>query len=283
MKIKVYVASAFSKNNKGGNKAGVVINEAILTENQKKEISSKLGFAETAFITTSNIADYKIEYFTPKEEVPLCGHATIATFTILKYLNLVSNKIYTIETKSGLLIVDLRYKELVMMEQSKPKFYEIIKKEEISNCFDIECISEDIPIQIVSTGLKDILVPIINKEQLLKMNPNFDNITAISKKYDTIGIHAYTFDTMQNNSSALCRNFAPLYDVNEEAATGTSNCALACYLSKYDYIDSDNYIFEQGYNFDNPSEIYVKLVKNSNEIERVFVGGQGYFNTVIEI
>lgn len=169
-----------------------------------------------------------------------------------------------------------------MMEQTRPKFFETLAIDEVKECFDIDCIS-DIPIQIVSTGLKDILVPIMDREKLLTMKPDFDKITNISRKYDTIGIHAFTFDTVHENSSALCRNFAPLYDVYEEAATGTSNCALACYLSKHKYIDSDKYIFEQGYNFPDPSEIYVSLVKKDQEIDKVFVGGNGYFCNIIEL
>ncbi|EAC8892172.1 PhzF family phenazine biosynthesis protein, partial [Listeria monocytogenes] len=86
MNLSVYVASAFSKNNKGGNKAGVVLNEPTLATAQKMAIAKQLGYAETAFLTESNCADYKLEYFTPKEEVDLCGHATIGTFAILMHL-----------------------------------------------------------------------------------------------------------------------------------------------------------------------------------------------------
>ena len=50
-------------------------------------IAKQLGYAETAFISESEIADYKIEYFTPKEEVDLCGHATIGSFAILMHVN----------------------------------------------------------------------------------------------------------------------------------------------------------------------------------------------------
>lgn len=283
MKIKVYVASAFCKNNKGGNKAGVVLDKELLTVEQKKGISAKLRFAETAFITKSEIANYKIQYYTPKEEVDLCGHATIASFIVLKHLNYVENKIYEIETKSGILTVDLTDFKIIMMEQNKPKFCEILSADEIKECFDIDCISRDMPIQIVSTGLKDILVPFIDKERLLSMKPNFENIINISKRYDTIGIHAFTLDVINKENSALCRNLAPLYDVYEEAATGTSNCALACYLNKHKYINNCKYIFEQGYNFCEPSEIYVSLIKKDAEIEKVFAGGNGYFCSTVDI
>ena len=72
MKISVYVASAFSKDQQGGNKAGVVLFESSLSTLQKMAIAQELGYAETAFISESTVADYRFEYFTPKEEVDLC-------------------------------------------------------------------------------------------------------------------------------------------------------------------------------------------------------------------
>ena len=49
-------------------------------------IAKDLGYSETAFLMESDVADFKIRRFTPTEEVPLCGHATIATFSILNSL-----------------------------------------------------------------------------------------------------------------------------------------------------------------------------------------------------
>lgn len=276
--IKVYVASAFCKDKKGGNKAGVVLYEENLTDNDKKNIAKQLGYAETAFINNSNVADFKIEYFTPKEEVPLCGHATIASFGVLKYLNKISNNIYTIETKSGILEISVQNNG-IFMEQNKPHFFEEIKYEEIANCFDIECIDKAIPIRIVSTGLKDILVPIKNEKLLNELTPNFTNIIDISKKYDVIGLHLYTF----NNDRIICRNFAPLYDVDEESATGTSNCALAGLLySKLNYKKSE-YIFEQGYSLNSISEIIVKIKEKNKQIDKIYVGGKSIFNEIVQI
>lgn len=83
--VDIYVVSAFCKNNKGGNKAGVVLNRQDLTDAQKLEIAKQLGYSETAFVTASCMADFKLQYFTPTEEVPLCGHATIAAFLFSDY------------------------------------------------------------------------------------------------------------------------------------------------------------------------------------------------------
>jgi len=112
--IDVYVASAFCHNDLGGNKAGVVLFNEDLSDKDKKKIAKELGYAETAFINNSDKADYKIEYFTPAEEVPLCGHATIASFGVLKHLGKLAKKNYTIETKSGILGITIENDEIFM-------------------------------------------------------------------------------------------------------------------------------------------------------------------------
>ena len=137
------------------------------------------------------------------------------------------------------------------------------------------------PIQIVSTGLKDILVPIDNRESLRKIKPDFEEMKKISKEKDVIGMHMFTLNN-DEELTAICRNFAPLYGINEESATGTSNCALACYLFKYG-IKKNKYVFEQGYELDNPSQIIVFLEENNNLISNVLVGGKGYIVEEIEI
>src|SRR5699024_7644185 len=106
--VRVYVASAFSKNEKGGNKAGVLIDDYNLSIKQKMKVAEMLGYSETAFISKSDKADFKLEYFTPVEEVPLCGHATIATFVVLNNLKKLKKSLYKIETKSGILNIQIQ-------------------------------------------------------------------------------------------------------------------------------------------------------------------------------
>ncbi|EAK8929535.1 PhzF family phenazine biosynthesis protein [Listeria monocytogenes] len=274
MDISVYVASAFSKNNKGGNKAGVVLNEPTLATAQKMAIAKQLGYAETAFLTESNCADFKLEYFTPKEEVALCGHATIGTFAILMHLNKIHKNQYTIETNSGVLTITIK-EDTIFMEQNQPTFYDIIPPNNLTGCFDLNSLNANYPIQIVSTGLKDILIPVKSEADLYALEPNFEMVKEVSKQYEVVGMHLYTF----NDDRIICRNFAPLFDINEEAATGTSNGALACYLYQHQYLQKELYVFEQGHSLHSPSEILVKLdVTGNNEIARVYVGGNGYYS-----
>lgn len=277
MTVDVYVANVFSKDNSGGNKAGVVLLGDKLNEAEKTNIAYRLGYSETAFVSRSSRADFKLEYFTPAGEVPLCGHATIGTFVVLRHLFMLKKHDYTIETKSGILRITVEPDGRIFMEQNTPQFYQRLNPGHIRKCFDVDGISKTLPVQIVSTGLKDILVPIHNPVVLEKMAPNFDAISEISRETDCVGIHAFSL-VQGTDVTAICRNFAPLYGIDEEAATGTSNCALACYL--YRYVDKQNqYVFEQGYNLKSVSRIYVHIESENDAIRSVFVGGYGYLSS----
>lgn len=268
--------NAFAKaqyGSNGGNPAGVVLGADNLHEQEMMKIAAKVGYSETAFVMNSHKADYKVRFFTPVKEVDLCGHASIATFSLLKILGKISEGDYTEETKAGTLKIKVYDKE-IFMEQNLPEFGEIIDKEIIKGCFtsDNEDFFLDLPIQVVSTGLRDILLPIKNLSLITGLKPNLSKIKEVSEKYDVTGIHAFTLSTLA--SSAHTRNFAPLYGIDEESATGTSNAALACYLNKYINNATTKYIMEQGYGMKKTSEIKVELKLDVNgKITGVYVGG----------
>lgn len=272
--VEVYVISAFSKGGKGGNKAGVILDSHNLMPAKMMAIAKDLGYSETAFLTESDVADFKVRYFTPTEEVPLCGHATIATFSILNSLGRLSKDAYTIETKAGSLNIRIEKDGMIFMEQNRPTYFETLKPDIFCECFEDRFIDTALPIQIVSTGLKDIMLPVTSKDHLEKLNPQFINMANLCRKLDVVGIHAFAL-TNNTDTTAICRNFAPMYGIDEESATGTSNCALACYLFKH-YKQQSQYIFEQGFNLGFASRLIVNIAQHDNTIDTVYVGGYGY-------
>ncbi|NDI34481.1 PhzF family phenazine biosynthesis protein [Chengkuizengella sediminis] len=281
MKTQVYILSAFTHNSNGGNEAGVVLDTDQLEKREMKLIARKLGFSETAFIFSSTSTDFKVRYFTPKEEVDICGHATVAAFSLMNQKGLIDAGNFKIETKAGILNVEVYPNGKVFLEQNKPSFLDVISAQEITNslCINKEDLIPHFPIQIVSTGLKDIIVPVNNLQVLQEMNPNMDEITNISEKYGVTGYHVFTLETIHNLSTAHCRNFAPLHDIPEESATGTSNAALVCYLTKYNRLmgrqDKQTFSMEQGYTMQKPSEIIIHISNLQGEISSVKVGGYG--------
>ena len=135
MNVVVYTLNAFAKGERGGNPAGVVLEgeELSLDASEMQLIAKELGFSETAFMEKSKLANYKISYFTPASEVDLCGHATIAAFGLMHSLGLAEvGASYTIETKAGILDVDINSEGLVYLSQALPQFFERVSCEEIA-------------------------------------------------------------------------------------------------------------------------------------------------------
>lgn len=278
MDIQVYILDAFSYQEKGGNPAGVVLNADHLSTAQMQQIAYQLGFSETAFILTSTVADYHIRYFTPNHEVDLCGHATIASFYLMVNQQYIRPGKYQIETLAGRLGVHIQEDHYVFLTQPLPQFDIEVDRQEIVDSLGISVaeLSIDLPVQIVSTGLRDMMIPIRSLSALQRIEPDLEQIKVVSQKYDVVGYHLFTLDT-NSDAIAQCRNFAPLYDIPEESATGTSTGALMCYLHQHHSIPATAtapFIFEQGYTMNLPSRLLATLqLNNQGSIESVQVGG----------
>ena len=271
MDLTVYKLSSFPKEDHGGNEAGVVLDADSLKDKEMLKIAKEVGFSETAFVSNSNVADFKVRFFTPVNEVSLCGHATIATFNLLRDKEIISPGIYTQETKAGILKLDVK-EDIVFMEQNSPVYGQVIEAIEFNNCFyNDDYINQELPIVILSTGMREIFLPINSVKKLNNLTPNFEEIIKLSKRYDVIGIHV--FSVTKDKADAYGRNFAPIVGINEESATGTSNGALGCYLNKYVNPSKSEFILRQGYSMNKPSEIITKLQIQNRMIDTVWVGG----------
>lgn len=287
MKIKVSLVNSFVKTAEGGNAAGVVLGADGFKDDDMKKIAKILGHSETAFVSKSDKADFKVRFFTPEEEVDLCGHATIATFHILAEQGRIQPDKYTQETKAGVLQVEVKKDHTIMMSQSAPQFLEVVNKEVIADSLNItsnEMLAE-LPTQVVSTGLRDIMVPIKNLETLNAIKPDFDKVAEVSRKYNTIGYHLFALETL-GEAHAHTRNLAPLYGIPEESATGTSNGALASYLFEHGEInrkEATHLVIEQGYLMNKPSEIIVELETRERSISGVKVGGKATLITEVDV
>lgn len=275
-----YVVDAFTETAFGGNPAGVVVYESLDAAFMQK-FAAEVRFSETAFIRPLEEGRFEIRFFTPTDEVDLCGHATIASFQALMDLGLVSsNGTYRMETKAGSLPIEIR-DSFIMMEQAKPQFGKQYQSqgelEELAElfCIPVSWIGDDkhpLYPQAASTGLWEVFLPLRSEEALLALDPDFPKIAAYSAREKVGGIHAFA---LQNSEVlASCRNFGPLLGIDEEAATGTSNGALTGYLYVHHVISEfdRSYQLLQGKSMKRPSIITTKLIRR--EDPRVMVGGK---------
>lgn len=283
VKKKIYQLDAFTSEPYAGNPAGVVPDAKGLSEEQMLKIAKEMNLSETAFVFPGGEGyDVEVRFFTPTGEVNLCGHATIATFTLLKNLDVIprDRKNLVQKTRVGNLDIKLEGNH-VIMRQAEPKridkpFSDLelcrvmnIKLSQLGTEKEVAMI--DLKPEIWSTGLEDIILPIKTVKILKSMGPNMDALSGFSKSLDIIGVHAFTFD---DNGGIWCRNFAPACGIPEESATGTSNGALGAYLVSKGINEGRNLAFtaNQGDWMGRPSRILVEISKTSST--EVWVGGE---------
>lgn len=275
--MKIFVCDAFSSEIFKGNQAGVVIveeKENYPSEILMKNIAAELKHSETAFVKKMDNKIFKIRYFTPTEEVKLCGHATISVFSTLRKLNIVSVGKYIAETLAGNLeiIVD---KDFIWMDMASPKIEYIFNLNEIKELYsafnlDISQAPKNLIPKIVNTGLSDIIIPIEDKKVLDSFTMDKEKVIELSKKYKVVGAHLFSLDK-DKKFTAFCRNIAPLVGIDEECATGTSNGALTHYLKEYNIISvKDINSFRQGEAMQRASTILSRYKEDGVTIQ---VGG----------
>ncbi len=276
--MEALILKSFIFNGSGGNGAGVVILDDIQPDEEMLKIAEKVGLSETAFVRVLDDENFEVKFFTPVCEVDLCGHATIAAFYYVGE-KLITDKSKTYaafqHTKAGKLKIEIEFKEnrvsKVLMEQAQPVFFGTVsnsEKIEIAKSLGIEpeniaLNNFDLGIELVSTGLKDILIPVKSREILNNLKPDFKYISDISNRNNACGYHIYTLE----NDRVFARNMAPLVGIDEECATGTANGALGSLLHKKG-IKSGAFSVLQGEAMNEMSEICVYV--DDNEVN---VGG----------
>lgn len=273
--MRVYIADAFAAAAFGGNPAGVAYLDTEKTFPDTafmKSLAAELKHSETAFILPLSKNRFHIRYFTPTDEVDLCGHATIASFCVLRSLSVVDGTPCTAVTDAG--EIDITFDgNTVLMSMAPAKDVCSFTKAETAEFYEAFGLLPDAGFKAllpkaVSTGLTDIMLSVKDQAALAALKPDFSKIDDISRRYNVVGFHVFT-PVLKDGVTACCRNFAPRYGINEEAATGTSNGALTWYLYSHGMIhENDMNTFIQGEAMQRPSVICSCLKNNT-----IYIGG----------
>lgn len=277
----IFIVDAFTNQKFAGNQAAVFISENKLNDDCYKKIAAEFNLSETAYpipLQNKTFQDgerFSLRWFTPKVEVILCGHATLATsHVIFNELKNVNKKI-TFETMSGDLEVEKGQEpESYIMNfplysitevlsndwkntdhiseksiNSPPELYKLIK-----------CVIGNLPLKNVyyANEAKKLIVELdgsVNKSQLLKMKPNFSSMITIHPNGDFVKGLIVTIkpnnskeqgfiDKDQKPFDYVSRYFAPWVGINEDPATGSSQCALAPYYKLRTKVNGPFYAFQ---------------------------------------
>jgi len=279
----------------GGNPLAVFPDAAGLTGEEMQSLAREMNLSETTFVlpATATGADFKVRIFTPVAELPFAGHPVVGTHWVMAHLGRVPlreprTRVH-FELGVGVLPGDLHVRdgrvERVVMTQDRPTFLTIV--DDLTDlCLGLGLAKEAVmatglPVQIVSTGLPQMMVPVRSLAEVRSLDAGRLNVAALSRACDDAGtkdVLVFTFETERPDSTVHVRMFAPLHGVPEDPATGSANGALGAYLVHHRAVAMTDgtvrIVSEQGSELGRPSTLHVEIDHLAGQVTAVRVGGE---------
>ncbi|WP_430886614.1 PhzF family isomerase [Fusibacter sp. JL216-2] len=304
MRYVVYQVDAFTKEKFTGNPAGVVVHANGLTKKEMQKIARELNNSETAFLFENTDQEYDVEtrYFTPTNEVPICGHATIASQYVRALTSTQegdSDGSHTVvnKTGAGILPVEIIGKgpdSKVIMTQGAVAFGPRLESDIRAKLIDALGITEhdlieNTHIQVVSTGHSKVMIGLKSVDVLNNLQPDMNKLKEISWAIACNGFYTFVITDEESPYLVEGRMFAPAIGIEEDPVTGNANGPLGAYLVEYDLVKHDGEVLKfqalQGKTIKRPGviDVYVKI-ENKSPVQ-VKVSGHAVivFKTEIEM
>jgi trans-2,3-dihydro-3-hydroxyanthranilate isomerase len=270
MKRRFYITDVFHEGAYSGNQLATIIDTENLSDEEMLNIAREFNFAETTFFLGGSPENgFDVRIFTPNKEVPFAGHPSLGTaFLIKNYLCEIPNNQLTLNLEVGKIDITFNEGEVIWMKQPEPTFGQTYSIEEIVDALKlkIEDLDHRFPIQLVSTGLEFLMVPLVSLDALKRCSV---------LQSPALGTFVFCRETYDQGHNIAARMFAPEVGVTEDAATGSANGCLASYILEHNYLDSTeiNIRVAQGREIKRPSILHLQARKTEGRFD-INVGGK---------
>lgn len=284
--IEVQIVHAFTDGEAGGNPAGVVLDGAALTREQRQRVAASAGFSETAFPLPSDTADILLEFYTPTRSIAHCGHATVASFSLLAALGRLGDGTTILETVDGPRSIGID-DGLAFLEQVAPR-ETLLASNEIAEAaaalgVGTEQLTQGAAPRYSNNGNGVLLIEVPDRTALAALTPDMERVAALTRRFDAVCFYVFTRDAKPGRA-ASARMFGPAYGIPEEAATGMAAGPLAALLDGLEPGRSGLEI-EQGHFMSppSPSLIRVRFERRDGQLTSIHVGGKARVERSIQV
>lgn len=309
--LRVKQVDAFTDLPFGGNPAGVITEASDLNVRSMQRIASEMNMSETAFVsgTTRPDATFRIRFFTPTEEVDMSGHVIIAaSFALAEDGRVELHDGITrivFETNAGIIPIDIHFRpdgspdplddaiengvplhngglqtgtlEKIVLNQKVRRYrHSTIPVGEIAAILGIrerEITKTGLPLEIISTGLEQLMIPVDRRETIMRMHPDLIKLSLLDKHYGIDTNHIFSLDTYAPESTTYSRHFAPKLGMWEDAATGTAAAGLGTYLMRHGVVARGIMLMEQGMDENRLARILVEVDESDRNYGIARIGG----------
>ena len=294
----VYQVDAFTKEKLSGNPAGVVLDARGLSDEEMCRIARELNNSETAFLLPGvpGECDVHIRFFTPTQEVPVCGHATIASHYVrARELGLDSARVVQ-KCGAGIFAVDVCKENgdyRVVMSQGRAVLGEPLSQEYQDRVLAALGVTRDdlrpgCPMASASVGSPKLMVVLRSLDKLHSLTPDLEALKELSGE---IGCNGYLVFTLHPGEEPLvhARMFGPANGVAEDPVTGIANGPMGAYLVRNGLIpaegDEVSFTAVQGEAMGRPGSMEVRVALEQGQPGEIQIVGDAVvaFQTTLEL
>lgn len=280
MQVAFQQVDVFTDRPFAGNPLCVVPQATGLSSEQMQAIAREMNLSETTFVLppTDPQATYWMRIFTPAKEIPFAGHPSIGTAHVMARsgrfrLGEPVTRVFQ-QVGIGTLPLDIEVAGgtpgRVIMTQGTPRFGPVIRDlDPVANALGLDPMilaRAKLLIQVVSTGLEHLMVPLPDLETIRALRPNLAALDVVLRKCSALGCFVFTLATGSSDALAHARMFAPGAGIIEDPATGSAAGPLGAYLAAHGVLprERSSFVIEQGIEMGRPSRIWVEVGRDGS-------------------
>jgi trans-2,3-dihydro-3-hydroxyanthranilate isomerase len=272
------LCDVFAEQPFAGNPLAVFLDAGDVADDRMLAFAREFGWSEVTFVLPAAESGHpRVRIWTPRGELPFAGHPTVGTAVVLAAAGRIEPGHSLLELGIGLVGVDVALHDgesgTATMTQRSPQFgADVRDRAAIAMALGLgeDDLAPGLPVQVVSTGLNHLIVPLRSLDALGRARANHDLFPDAVKDLGVHWAYLFTTDTPGTIAAARTRLLAPGM---EDAATGSAAGPLGAYLVRYGLHRSGAIEIEQGIEMGRPSRITVDVPMESGEIGPVRVTG----------
>jgi trans-2,3-dihydro-3-hydroxyanthranilate isomerase len=282
----------FTRKPFGGNQLAVFTDARGLEAEQMQALAREMNFSETTFILPATLpgAAKKVRIFTPAVELPMAGHPTVGTAAVLVQRGMVATEDGSLVLQLGIgpVLVETAQQEaqsvarlpFVWMNHQMPEFQGARSdRERVAAALGLEPgeLRADLPLEIVSTGLPFLFVPLISLSAIARARSEINALTELFRGIEPAHVALFTEEVIDPSARFHARMFSPhLAGIVEDPATGSMAAPFGAYTARNGLLPAEpkvTFLMEQGIEMGRPSQITVEVGYTGGQFHSLRIGG----------
>ncbi|HKH23360.1 MAG TPA: PhzF family phenazine biosynthesis protein [Solirubrobacterales bacterium] len=263
MRHRIAWLDVFAERPLAGNGLAVVDDADEVSEARMLAFAQEMGLSETTFVQSADAegADYRNRIWTTLEELPFAGHPSLGTAVAVARWRGLEEASFVQQTPAGLQPIDVAPEDdawrATMLQNPAELGQEVDRGKAMAMAgLGADQADPELPPQLASTGLPQLIAPVASPEAVAATNPDLETLRAQLERLGTDSFYVAWCDPANGRAQARC--FVPGIGLGEDPATGSAAGPLGAYLAEH--AGCERLVIRQGEEMGRPSVLEVEMV-----------------------